>query len=136
MNLSNFYLNGLRISIGVIYVWFGMLKFFPHLSPAEELSEKTISIITFQLFTGALAVKLLAALEVAIGILLLVNWQLKIAISIMLFHMLCTLTPAFVLPELFFTNPPYGLTLVGQYIIKNLVFIFGALLIYNQQKNI
>ncbi|MGB5031053.1 MAG: hypothetical protein WBO76_03005 [Saprospiraceae bacterium] len=136
MNLSNFYLNGLRISIGVIYVWFGMLKFFPHLSPAEELSEKTISIITFQLFTGVLAVKLLAALEVAIGILLLVNWQLKIAISIMLFHMLCTLTPAFVLPELFFTKPPYGLTLVGQYIIKNLVFIFGALLIYNQQKNI
>ena len=134
MNLSNFYLNGLRISIGIIYIWFGALKFFPHLSPAEELSEKTITIITFQIVSGVLAVKLLATLEVIIGLLLLTNWQLKMAISIMLFHMFCTLTPAFVLPELFFTNPPFGLTLVGQYIVKNAVFIFGALLIYNQQK--
>ena len=136
MNLSNVYLNGLRISIGIIYIWFGTLKFFPHLSPAEELSERTISIITFHLFSGGLAVKLLATLEVTVGLLLLFNWQLKIAIISMLLHMLCTLTPAFVLPELFFTLPPFGLTLVGQYIVKNAVFIFGALLIYQHQRKL
>ncbi len=40
----------LAISIGLIYVWFGPLKFFPELSPAESLATETIDAMTFHLF--------------------------------------------------------------------------------------
>ena len=37
----------MRLSLGIIFVWYGMLKFFPTLSPAEDLAIKTIDIIFF-----------------------------------------------------------------------------------------
>ena len=40
----------LAISIGLIYVWFGALKFFQELSPAESLATETIDAMTFHLF--------------------------------------------------------------------------------------
>ena len=42
----------MRISIGVVYVWFGMLKFFPALSPAELLAERAIEMAFFNLVEG------------------------------------------------------------------------------------
>src|SRR5215204_4031866 len=37
----------LRISVGIVFLWFGLLKFFPNLSPAEDLAARTISTLTF-----------------------------------------------------------------------------------------
>jgi hypothetical protein len=42
----------LRISIGIIFVWFGLLKFFPEYSPAEELASDTISKLTINLISS------------------------------------------------------------------------------------
>ncbi|MFM1878245.1 MAG: hypothetical protein RLZZ241_1111, partial [Bacteroidota bacterium] len=42
-------------------------------------------------------------------------------------HISLTFTPMFVFPEVCFTTFPYGLTLIGQYIVKNVVF-FGVML--------
>ncbi len=39
----------LRISIGIIYFWFGALKFFHGYSPAEDLAINTINELTFGL---------------------------------------------------------------------------------------
>ena len=129
-----FYIRCMRISIGIIYIWFGALKFFPHISPAEDLAQHTIQLLTQGLISGTLAVKMLAVFEVAIGFFILFNIQICLVIMAMLGHILCTLTPALILPDLFFTHAPYGLTLVGQYIIKNTVFIFAALLIHRYQQ--
>lgn len=38
--------NILRISIGVVYLIFGFIKFIPHLSPAEDLASETINVLT------------------------------------------------------------------------------------------
>ncbi|MCF8237951.1 MAG: DoxX family membrane protein [Saprospiraceae bacterium] len=117
----------LRMSIGICYVWFGMLKFFPHLSPAEDLAGETITLLTFGLVQPPLSLNLLAIWEVGVGLMFMSNRWMRFALWAMFVHMICTLTPAFLIPDAFFTHFPYGLTLVGQYIIKNFVFIAVAI---------
>lgn len=123
----------MRLSLGIIFVWYGMLKFFPTLSPAEDLAIKTIDIIFFHLIDGSLSIKLLAILEVAIGIGFLSGYYTKLVTIIFLGHMLCTFAPLFILPELSFTHAPYAFTLVGQYIVKNIVFILVGVMIYQNE---
>ncbi|MFW0713975.1 DoxX family membrane protein [Aliarcobacter butzleri] len=123
----------MRLSLGIIFVWYGMLKFFPTLSPAEDLAIKTIDIMFFHLIDGSLSIKLLAILEVAIGIGFLSGYYTKLITIIFLGHMLCTFAPLFILPELSFTHAPYAFTLVGQYIVKNIVFILVGVMIYQNE---
>ena len=115
------------MGLGLVYLWFGMLKFFAGLSPAEALAGSTIERLTFGLIGPAWGLPLLAIWEVGIGVLLLVGICRKCALTAALVHITLTFTPLFFFPELCFTNFPYGLTLVGQYIIKNVVF-FGVML--------
>ncbi len=123
----------MRLSLGIIFVWYGMLKFFPTLSPAEDLAIKTIDIMFFNLIDGSLSIKLLAMLEVAIGIGFLSGFYTKIVTIIFLGHMVCTFAPLFLLPEFSFTQAPYAFTLVGQYIVKNIVFILVGIIIYQNE---
>lgn len=123
----------MRLSLGIIFVWYGMLKFFPTLSPAEDLAIKTIDIMFFNLIDGSLSIKLLAMLEVAIGIGFLSGFYTKIVTIIFLGHMVCTFAPLFILPEFSFTQAPYAFTLVGQYIVKNIVFILVGIIIYQNE---
>ncbi len=123
----------MRLSLGIIFVWYGMLKFFPTLSPAEDLAIKTIDIMFFHLIDGSLSIKLLSILEVAIGIGFLSGYYTKLVTIIFLGHMLCTFAPLFILPELSFTHAPYAFTLVGQYIVKNIVFILVGVMIYQNE---
>jgi len=119
----------LRISIGVIYVWFGVLKFFPGVSPAEELAKQTIHLITFGLIKPEVSLVLLAIWETVIGMLLISGYFLRFVIKIVLAHMICTFMPLFLLPDDSFTAAPLALTLVGQYIIKNIVIISSLFVI-------
>lgn len=116
----------LRYSIGILFVWFGMLKFFPGVSPAEDLATDTIRILSFGLLQKALSLKLLASLEVGLGLLLMFTKEYRITFWLLLFHMACTIMPLFVLPEITFKSIPFQLTIEGQYIIKNFVIITAA----------
>jgi uncharacterized membrane protein YphA (DoxX/SURF4 family) len=120
----------LRISIGIIYLWFGMLKFFPQLSPAEDLAKETIRILTFGFIPSELSIILLAGWETFVGLLLIFGFFSRIAMPLVVTHMILTFTPLILLPHLSFTHSPYALTLVGQYIIKNIVIV-SALVVIN-----
>jgi len=124
----------LRVSIGIIYLWFGMLKFFPHLSPAEDLAKETIQMLTFGFIPPALSLILLAGWETIIGLLLITGCFRKAALPLVVLHMICTFTPLILLPHLSFTHLPYALTLVGQYIIKNIVIVSALLVISAKEK--
>ena len=50
----------LRISLGVVFLWFGVLKFFPGLSPAQSLAARTIDILTFGVVPSSVSVPVLA----------------------------------------------------------------------------
>lgn len=120
----------LAISMGIIYFIFGMLKFFPHLSPAEEIGINTVQALTFNVFSGNLAIFSLAIFEVVIGLLLISQKFLKIAIIAALAHMVCTFAPMLFFPEEFFATSYYTPSLLGQYILKNIIIISALFVIY------
>ena len=116
----------MRWSMAVCYLWFGALKFFPGMSPAEVLASDTIEILTRGLITGRSAVVLLACLECGIGLGLITGRGTRAVIAVLLAHMLCTFAPMILFPTIVFTRAPFALTLLGQYIIKNLVIASAA----------
>lgn len=120
----------LAISIGLLYFWFGMLKFYPELSPAEDLAKKTITFLTMGILPETISILMLAVIEVAIGCMLIFNLKIKIAVSAALLHLVLTFIPLIVFSEISFTKAPYALTLVGQYIVKNIVIISALLFVY------
>lgn len=116
----------LRCSIGIIYVWFGMLKFFHGYSPAEDLAINTIHKLTAGLIPAQTSLILLASWETVVGVLLILGWQVKKVLLFLVLHMICTFTPLLFFPELSFKFLPYGFTLVGQYIMKNIIILSAA----------
>ena len=119
----------LAITIGLVYLWFGALKFFPGLSPAEELAGKTVCALTLGLIPEGLCLFLLAVWEVAVGILLILNIQRKKVVLLTLVHMVFTFSPYLIFPEQSFTVP-FAFTLVGQYIFKNIIIIAALVMLY------
>lgn len=124
----------LAISIGVVYLWFGMLKFFPGLSPAEGLATDTIHNLTFGLIEPHVSIIMLAIWEITIGLLFIFTPLKRVVIIFTLVHMVLTFTPLLFFPDLSFNSYPFSLTLVGQYIIKNLIII-SALIVICPPKN-
>jgi len=124
----------LRVSIGLIYVWFGALKFFHGYSPAEDLAINTINKLTFALIPQPVNIILLAIWECSIGIFLITGKSLRTVLIFLFVHMACTFTPLLFFPSLSFNYPPYGFTLVGQYIMKNLIVICAALVLWPKEK--
>jgi uncharacterized membrane protein YkgB len=119
----------LRISLGIVYLWFGVLKFFPGYSPAQELAVKTMDQISFGLVSGDQALRLLAVWETAIGLGLLFGVWLRFTLLLLFLQWFGTIMPLFFYPEEVFLRVPFVPTLEGQYIIKNLVIISAALVI-------
>lgn len=125
----------LAISIGVIYLWFGALKFFAGISPAEELAVNTIDVLTFSLIPSQISIILLAIWETAVGLLFVLGIYKRTVISLALIHMVLTFTPLFFFPEQIFTSLPFQLTLLGQYILKNVIIIGALITLYKLTKS-
>ena len=114
----------LRIGLGIVFFWFGILKFFPGLSPAEGLVRSTVYFVDPDLF-----IPVLAAWETLIGIGLLTGKAMRLTLLLLFLQMPGTALPLVILPDVVWTAFPHGLTLEGQYIIKNLVLIGAGLVL-------
>lgn len=114
----------MRIGLGIVFFWFGALKLFPGLSPAEELVRNTTYFVNPDWF-----IPVLALWEMAIGLGLMLGRFLRLTLLLLFLQMPGTALPLVVLPEAVWTQFPYGLTLEGQYIIKNLVLIGAGLVL-------
>lgn len=119
----------LRISIGIIFTWFGVLKFFPGISPAEDLASRTIEVLSFGLIDSRLALIILAVWETTIGLGLITRLFLREILLLLFVQMLGTITPVFIFPDEVFHIVPFAPTLEGQYIFKNLVLISAGIVI-------
>ncbi len=122
----------LAITIGLVYLWFGGLKFFAHLSPAEDLAQNTIEVLTFGFIPAKIAIILLAIWETFIGLFLILNVLRKPVIILALVHMVLTFTPFIFFPNQSFNHSPLVFTLLGQYIFKNVIIIGALLTLYKQ----
>ena len=111
----------LRISLGIVFIWFGVLKVFGN-SPANDLITKTV-----YWFNPDIFIPILGLWEAAIGICLLVPSFIRLGLLLLALQMPGTFLPLILLPEVCFQSNPFDLTLEGQYIVKNLVLIGAAM---------
>ena len=122
--MARYGLTLMRVSLGVIFFWFGALKLFPNMSPAEDLVRNTIYFVDPNLFIPVLAVW-----EMLIGIGLITGVFMRLTLLLLFLQMPGTALPLLLLPDVCFTVFPFGLTLEGQYIIKNLVLITAGIVL-------
>jgi putative oxidoreductase len=114
----------LRISLGVVFVWFGLLKIF-EVSPVSELVARTVYWVDPDVI-----VPVLGAFEVTVGMLLLLGRALRLTLFLFVLQMLGTFLTFFVLPNVTFRDGnPLLLTVEGEFVVKNLVLISAALVV-------
>lgn len=120
----------LRYSVGLIFLWFGMLKLFPGMSPAEGLIKGSMPFLPMKFF-----IPFLALWEMAIGVGFIRNRHIRFTILIMFLQMIGAASPLVINPTAAFVSFPFILTMEGQYIIKNLVLITAAIVIGGTVRN-
>ena len=128
--MSKWGITFLRYSLGLIYIWFGILKPFG-LSPAQELVENTV----YWFDNPKTFVPILGWWEVVIGLTMCIKPLIRVSIFLLFIQMPGTFLPLVLLPEVCFSNFPFGLTLEGQYIVKNLIIISAALVVGSTVRN-
>jgi uncharacterized membrane protein YkgB len=121
--LNNWSLPVLRVSLGVVFIWFGALKPFGD-SPANEVITKTI-----YWFDPDIFIPILGYWEMLIGICLLYTPLIRVGLFLLALQMPGTFLPLVLRPEICFIDVPFNLTLEGQYIVKNLVLIGAAMVV-------
>jgi uncharacterized membrane protein YphA (DoxX/SURF4 family) len=119
----------LRLSLGIVFLWFGALKFFPGLSPAEDLAARTIETLSGGAIQPASSLPVLATWESLIGLGLLSGLFMRATLLLLVVQMAGTITPLFLFPNETFTQFPIAPALEGQYIIKNFVLIGAAMVV-------
>ncbi len=115
-----------RFALFVVFFWFGILKVVAT-SPANplvaDLLSHTMPFITFDTFIFYFGIY-----EMIIGITFLIPGLERLAIALLVPHMITTFMPLFLLPAVTWQGP-FTPTLEGQYIIKNLLIIGLAMVI-------
>lgn len=112
----------MRMSLAVVFVWFGLLKIFD-VSPASDLVARTVYWVDASWF-----VPFLGVVEVMIGVALLVGRGLRLVLPVFAAQMLGTFLVLIVLPEVAFRRGnPLLLTIEGEFVVKNLVLLSAGL---------
>ncbi|MFE6866711.1 DoxX family protein [Kitasatospora sp. NPDC057692] len=127
----------LRVSVGVLYLWFGLPKFFAGASPAEDLATRCMSLMTFDAVPPGVSRFLLALMEVSIGFGLVTGVLLRLTLAVFFVHMTGVFATLVLLPNDVWAHgvPPVP-TLEGQYILKNLVLIAACLTVATRERRL
>jgi uncharacterized membrane protein YkgB len=118
-----------RVALGIVFLWFGVLKFMPMPTPIDALAERTLGMITLHRFRPELCLHALATWECLIGLGLLVGRFLRLTLILLFLQMPGTFLPLILLPNVTWVHFPVFPTFEGQYIIKNIVLISAGLIV-------
>lgn len=118
----------LRLALGLVFFWFGVLKFFPGLSVAESLAGRTILKLSLGHVSPSASMPILATWECLIGLSLASGRFMRVGLFLLLLQMPGTFLPLVFFPSETWTRL-YAPTLEGQYIIKNCVLLGAALVL-------
>ncbi|TVQ87222.1 MAG: DoxX family membrane protein [Bacteroidetes bacterium] len=119
----------LRISVGIIFFWFGFQKFFPGISSAEDIATRTIDVLSFGIVQAPYSMPILATWESLIGLGFITGKYLRTTVILLYLQMAGTIFPLFVFPDETFYMVPLVPTIEGQYILKNIILITAAMVI-------
>lgn len=117
--LATHSITALRVSLGLVFLGFGALKFVAGASPAEALVMRTVDTLSLGLVTGTSAVVITAVLETFIGLTLLTGIGLRAGLVVLAGSLVGILSPV----VLFFGDlfPGLAPTLEAQYVLKDIV---------------
>lgn len=125
--LSRTALPALRVSLGLVFVWFGLLKVVGH-SPVADLVHATLPWADERLL-----VPVLGWVEIAIGVALLAGRPRRLALLAVAVHLAGTFLVFVQVPGLVISGGnPLLLNGNGEFVLKNLVLICAALVLFNQ----
>ncbi|MET9928432.1 MULTISPECIES: DUF417 family protein [unclassified Streptomyces] len=120
----------LRVTVGIVFVGFGVLKLFPSASPAEQLAVDAATKMTLGLVPATVLLLSLAALETAIGIGLIVGRRLlRPALVVFFLHMGGVFSTLVLLPDAMWQPHSPAPTMEGQYVVKNVVLVAVCLVV-------
>ncbi|MEA2234184.1 MAG: hypothetical protein QOD83_4000 [Solirubrobacteraceae bacterium] len=120
----------LRLSLGAVFLGFGVLKLFPGVSPAENLVKATTDVLTFGLIPGSVALAGVAVLECVIGLMLIAGGRaLRGAIYLLTIQLVGILSPVVLLTARLFSGPHHAPTLEGQYVLKDVILVAATLVL-------
>lgn len=125
--LARYSVDILRVSLGTVFLVFGVLKFFPDVSPAQALVERTLDTLTLGVVSGQSALLMTAVAECVIGITLVTGKFLRVGLAVLAGSMVGIMSPL----VLFFADmfADGGPTLEAQYVFKDIVLIAGGLVV-------
>ena len=95
----------LRVSLGLVFLAFGLLKFFPGVSPAQGLATRTTEVLTFGIVSDSVSLVMVALLECAIGIGLILGRNLRIVLLLLAFQMVGAMSPLLIFAGDLFSGP-------------------------------
>ena len=112
-----------RVSLGALFVWFGLLKPFGQ--------KTTTSLLAHTVYWGdpEIMVPVLGWWEVAIGLCLIYRPCVRIALFLLAIRLPGTLLAFVLLPDVCFIHVPFVPTPEGQYLVKDVVILFAAIAI-------
>lgn len=117
----------LRISVGIVFLWFGILKLLD--------ASPVVPIITgaYPFFPMPLTLYAIGITEAMLGLLLLTNKFVRVAVIGIWMEMGGILGAPLFNPSMFFSGNPLYLTLEGEFIVKNLVLLAATLVVYKEK---
>lgn len=114
----------LRVSLGIVFIWFGALKVFD-VTPVADLVASTV-----YWFDADWVVPALGVFEIAVGLGLLFKVALRLVLAAFALQMVGTFLVLIVLPEVAFEDGnPLLLTVEGEFVIKNLVLLTAGMVV-------
>jgi len=121
-------MNYIKISLAIVYVWFGALKVLG-VSPVEELIKETYS-----WFPEPQFITFLGFWEMLIGVLLLFRKTLKTGLILMWLQMGGIFLGLVFSPSIYFRNLNiFLLTTEGEFVIKNLVLLSASYYLWGKK---
>lgn len=114
----------LRVALGLIFLWFGVLKLFGT-SPVTTILKQTFPFMPVLPFAFGLGIW-----EVMIGCGLIIKRALRLTLVLLCFHLTGTFISFLLAPSLFFQHgSPLWLTVEGEFVAKNMVLMAAGLVI-------
>jgi uncharacterized membrane protein YphA (DoxX/SURF4 family) len=119
----------IRIALGLVFFWFGILKLLPIHIPIDTLAQAVLTEITFHRIPASVLLHILGVWECVIGLGLLFRRFLRVAIGLLFLQLPGTFLPLVLLRHETWYHFPWLPTFEGQYIIKNLILISSGVVI-------
>lgn len=114
----------LRLSLGIVFLWFGGLKVFG-VTPVTDLIAATVYWVDPDWFVVSLGV-----VEMLVGAGLVLRRAMRIILAVFLAQMAGTFLVLILLPDIAFQDGnPLKLTMEGEFVIKNLVLLSAGLVV-------